>query len=144
MKLLNLLSVVLLIGAFSINNAKTKSLDGTWCVGEEGFVLTFSGKDSLHVTSKSDESIKANGTYLKNDTSFSATVINGDVVMKIKYRYQWAGDDSVKALAEQFLINDEPVNSPTEWMFMVKCDNCSEKPKNSQKEDVTASAKKKN
>ena len=104
-----------------ISAEKAPSLNGTWCVGEEGFILRFSGKDSLHVTSSTDESIQAEGSYNKNDTSFTATVKNGDVTMKMKYLYRWCSKDSIKAKAEQFTINDEPVNSPEEWMFMVRC-----------------------
>jgi hypothetical protein len=106
----------------SVINAKNESsFNGTWCVGEEGFILRFSGKDSLHVTSSTDESIKAEGSYKKDDTCFTATVINGDVTMKMRYLYRWCSKDSIKAKAEQFTINDEPVNSPEEWMFMVRC-----------------------
>lgn len=144
MKLITSLTAILFIGAFTINMAKTESLNGTWCVGEEGFILTFSGKDSLHVASNNDESIQASGTYQKNDTTFTAKVINGDVTMKMKYRYQWAGSDSIKALAEIFTINDETVNSPTEWMYMIRCSNPSGTDTNSQKAGIAASTKKKN
>ncbi|NLL14777.1 MAG: hypothetical protein GX267_15340 [Fibrobacter sp.] len=121
MKNIALIITVFLVITSVISAEKAPSLNGTWCVGEEGFILRFSGKDSLHVTSSTDESIQAEGSYNKNDTSFTATVKNGDVTMKMKYLYRWCSKDSIKAKAEQFTINDEPVNSPEEWMFMVRC-----------------------
>lgn len=121
MKNMVFIIVAILTAASVINAEKSATLNGTWCVGEEGFVLRFSGKDSLHVTSSTDESIQAEGSYKKSDTSFTATVVNGDVTMKMRYLYRWCSKDSIKAKAEQFTINDEPVNSPEEWMFMVRC-----------------------
>jgi hypothetical protein len=119
-------NIALIIATFltlvsAISAEKAVSLNGTWCVGEEGFILKFSGKDSLHVTSSTDESIQAKGSYKKNDSSFTATVVNGDVTMKMKYLYRWCSNDSIMAKAEQFTINDEPINSPEEWMSMVRC-----------------------
>ncbi len=143
MRLVTSITAALIMGAFTVNMAKTNSLNGTWCVGEEGFVLTFSGKDSLRVTSNTDESINAEGTYQKNDTSFTAKLINGDVSMKMKYRYRWVGSDSIKALAEQFTINDEQINSPTEWMYMVRCSSSSNTNTDSPKTGTVDSATKK-
>ena len=82
MKNIALIITVFLVITSVISAEKAPSLNGTWCVGEEGFILRFSGKDSLHVTSSTDESIQAEGSYNKNDTSFTATVKNGDVTMK--------------------------------------------------------------
>jgi len=86
------------------------TLLGTWCVGEDGLVLTFEGEDTLKVASLSDESVSGTGIYIKNDSAFTATVANGDVEMKMRYRYQWAGDDTVKAKAEFFTINGDSVS----------------------------------
>ncbi len=144
MKSIILAMTVLLAGVSYINAGDIASLNGTWCVGEEGFVLRFFGKDSLHVTSSTDESIKAEGSYKKTDTSFTATVINGDVSMKMKYLYRWCSADSIKAKAEQFTINDEQVNSPEEWMYMVRCKGPEEKDPTSSKSAPEASGKKKN
>lgn len=100
---------------------KADTLNGTWCVGEDGLVLTFSGKDSLQVSSQADESVNGSGTYVKSDTSFTATVLNGDVTMKMKYIYRWKGIDTVEARAELFMVNDETIDTPAEWMFMTRC-----------------------
>ncbi|NLW30519.1 MAG: hypothetical protein GXY77_03580 [Fibrobacter sp.] len=97
------------------------TLLGTWCVGEDGLVLTFEGEDTLKVASLSDESVSGTGIYIKNDSAFTATVANGDVEMKMRYRYQWAGDDTVKAKAEFFTINGDSVSFPEEWMSMTRC-----------------------
>lgn len=100
-----------------------KNLNGTWCVGEDGFILTFEGKDTLKVSSLSDESISGIGVYKKTDSAFTATVINGDVEMKMGYDYLWAGNDTVKAKAKFFTINGESVAYPEEWMWMTKCNS---------------------
>jgi len=105
----------------TISGTEKGSLNGTWCVGEDGLVLTFSGVDSLLVSSKSDASVKGSGTYTRTDSSFTATVINGDLSMKMKYSYKWYSNDSIGAKAEFFTINEESVNYPTEWMSMKRC-----------------------
>lgn len=97
------------------------TLLGTWCVGEDGLVLTFEGEDTLKVASLSDESVSGTGIYKKNDSAFTATVANGDVEMKMRYRYQWVGNDTVKAKAEFFTINGDSVSFPEEWMSMTRC-----------------------
>ena len=99
---------------------KTNSLLGTWVVTESGLVLTFSGKDSLSVTSVTDSSVKGNGTYLKNDSTFSAIVKNNDIIMKMNYRYRWKNQDNVEAQAILFTVNEDTVDSPKEWTAMTR------------------------
>lgn len=142
MKLMFKITTILFLTTLSIYAAKPGSINGTWCVSDDGFILAFSGKDSIHVSSSSDESIKAAGVYQKSDSILTATVVNGDVTMKMKYRYHWAGADSIKALTEQFTINDEPVTTPAEWMYMVRCNTGEATGSNDQKQSTSTSKKK--
>lgn len=115
----------LVICILSISIAKTADkinpLLGTWCVGENGLILTFSGKDSLSVASISDSSVNGKGTYQKNDSTFSATISNNDIIMKMQYRYHWKGKDSIEAQAINFTVNGDTVDSPKEWSAMTRC-----------------------
>ncbi|MBN1575595.1 MAG: hypothetical protein JW913_03530 [Chitinispirillaceae bacterium] len=100
--------------------APADKLHGTWCTGEEGMVLRFSG-DSLFVTSTSDETIQGVGKYQRTDSTFAATLLNDEVTLKMRYLYRWKGSDTVEAKATLFTINDEAVEHPQEWMSMVRC-----------------------
>ncbi len=100
-----------------------RSLNGTWCTGEDdGMLLTFSGKDTLTVTSSSDESIGGSGRYTNTDSTFSATLHNGDLVLAMQYLYRWKGNDTIEAKATMFMIDSEAVGVPEEWMSMERCD----------------------
>lgn len=123
--------VFLCLITITIAQKNNNKLQGTWCVGEDGLVLTFKGKDTLKVASLSDESVSGTGIYEKNDSAFTATVLNGDVEMKMRYRYQWIGNDTVKAKAEFFTINGDSVSFPEEWMAMTRCDFKEMQPKES-------------
>jgi hypothetical protein len=129
MKTIILISAVIVAGALSIFAAKPESLIGTWCVGEDGMVLTFAGKDTLIVSSTADESVNGTGTYQKTDSSFVATIINGDLTMKMSYKYRWSGADTVKAKAELFTVNGDSISYPVEWMFMTRCKKSSDQVK---------------
>lgn len=105
--------------------AQTKSapcdFSGIWHTEDEGMILTFTAKDSLFVTSPSDETIKGKGTYAKtSDSTFTATIKNDDLTIKMTYLYRWKGVDTVSAKAILFTINDESVEQPQEWMNMVR------------------------
>lgn len=103
-----LLSVIFVSGA----TEKINSFLGTWIVGDAGLVLTFSGKDSLSVTSVSDSSVKGNGTYIKSDSTFSTTINNNDIIMKMQYRFRFKSKDSIEAQAILFTVNGDTVDSP--------------------------------
>lgn len=111
---------------FSAVPEKKFSLTGTWCANDNGLILTFSGKDSLSVESVSDSSIKGNGTYLKTDSTFIATINTNEIVMKMQYRYHWKNKDSIEAQAIQFSVNGEVVDSPKEWAIMTRCSKTSQ------------------
>lgn len=109
-----------LSSSFSGNN-KPVDFNGTWCAGSDGLILTFFAKDSLLVGSSSDESIKGNGVYKRTDTTFSATVKNGDVTMAMKYRYLSKSTDTVSAQAIYFRVDGDSVQVPEEWVDMTRC-----------------------
>lgn len=114
--------VTLLLSVFSISGAaeKMSSLLGTWIVGDAGLVLTFSGKDSLSVTSVTDSSVKGNGSYVKSDSTFFTTINNNDIIMKMQYRFRWKTKDSIEAQAILFTVNGDTVDSPKEWTAMTR------------------------
>ena len=101
--------------------APLPSLNGTWCAGDDGMQLTFSGNDTLSIGSTADESMGGSGIYRKTDSTFSATLKNGDLTLSLKYLYRWKGKDTVEARALEFTINDEAVDFPKEWMSMGRC-----------------------
>ncbi len=96
-------------------------LQGTWCTGEEGMVLRFSEKDSIFVSSASDESVQGKGKYSFTDSTFTASINNGETRLTMHYLYRWKGTDTVEAKATLFLVNDEAIEHPQEWMSMVRC-----------------------
>jgi hypothetical protein len=116
-------SSVLLFVLFSLSAllaAEKKSLLGTWYAGEDGLVLTFAGKDSLFVKSLSDSSMGGSGTYTRTDSTFSASVNNGDMSMKMIYTYRWKGKDTVEAKPIYMDVNGDSVEYPHEWATMVR------------------------
>lgn len=106
--------------AFS-GSAKKIDFNGTWCAGTDGLILTFFAKDSLQVGSTSDESIKGYGVYKRTDSTFSATVKNGDVTMEMMYRYLSKGVDTVSAKALYFRVDGDSVEVPADWIDMTRC-----------------------
>jgi hypothetical protein len=97
-------------------------LTGTWCVGREGLVISFGGKDSIRVTSSSDESIDGRGTYTKKGETLTATLTNEDLTLRMGYRYQIKPDSSIRARILFFTVNGDSVNHPVRWLQMKRCD----------------------
>jgi hypothetical protein len=123
MKKLSIISVILVSFLSTAFSGNTKKIDfnGTWCAGTDGLILTFFAKDSLQVGSTSDESIKGYGVYKRTDSTFSATVKNGDVTMEMMYRYLSKGVDTVSAKALYFLVDGDSTEVPTDWIDMTRC-----------------------
>jgi hypothetical protein len=116
--------VLMLTIAYSGAPEKTAgTLAGRWCVGDNGLILTFTGKDTMSVASLTDSTTKGSGTYQKDDSTFSATIMNSDMVMKMKYRYRWKAKESIEAQAIIFTVNNDTVDSPKEWTTMTRCAN---------------------
>lgn len=114
-----LLLTLIISGANAKDEAKT--LNGQWCADDMGLILIFDTRDSMQVKSTSDSTFKGNGTYTKTDTTFSATMRNDNIVIKMNFRYRWKNATTIEALPTLFTVGDEPVESPKEWKIMTRC-----------------------
>jgi hypothetical protein len=135
-KISTVIAIITSIISISLATEKSNALLGTWVVGDAGLILTFSGKDSLSVASVTDSSVKGNGTYVKSDTTFSATINNNDIIMKMQYRYRWKNKDNVEAQAILFTVNGDSVESPKEWASMTRYSKVSKTEQGSTKKST--------
>ncbi len=94
---------------------------GTWCIGNERLIITFSGEDSLSVTSLRDESIQGKGTFEIKDSLLIANVINDELELKMGYRYKKRDNNSLRAKIVFLTVDGDSVNHPRRWMRMEKC-----------------------
>lgn len=113
-----LISILLLFTTIASDDIFT----GTWCIGAERLIITFTGKDSLHVSSKRDETIQGKGTYEQTDSTLTATILNEDLILKMGYRYKKKSDDMLRAKIAYITVDGDSVNHPRRWMKMEKCD----------------------
>ncbi len=100
---------------------KLKDFSGQWCANDMGLVMIFDSSDSMQVKSTSDSTFQGKGTYTKTDTTFSATMKNDNIVIKMNFRYRWKNAVTIEAMPELFTVSDEPVESPKEWKIMTRC-----------------------
>lgn len=114
--------LALCLAAFNAAAAPADIFKGTWCVGREGLVISFSGKDSISVSSLSDESVNGRGTYEKKGQSLTATLTNEDLLLKMGYQYEVKQDSSIRARITFFTVNGDSVNHPKRWLRMKRCD----------------------
>ncbi len=116
-------SLLLVTLICSVTNASEKLRDfsGQWCANDMGLIMIFDSNDSMQVKSTSDSSFQGKGTYAKTDTTFSATMKNDNIVIKMNFRYRWKNDTTIEAMPELFTVSDEPVESPKEWKIMTRC-----------------------
>lgn len=110
-----------LVIAVGLSTAEKDPFDGTWCIGNQRLVIEFLGNDSIHITSRSDESIDGKGTFVKNDSSFTATLINDDLELKMGYRYKMRDENRLKAKITFFTVDGDSVDHPERWLRMEKC-----------------------
>ena len=113
-----LLTILLYIPASSKNDFFT----GTWCIGDERLIITFTDKDSINVTSMKDETINGKGTYEKKDSTLIATLLNDDLELKMGYRYKRKSNSKIRAKIIFFTVDGDSVNHPNRWMRMERCD----------------------
>lgn len=113
---------------------------GTWCVGREGLVISFIGKDSLDVWSKRDESMKGNGTYENKDSMLVAKIKNEDLNIEMGYKYKWKTDSLIRAKILYITINEDSVNHPHRWLRMRKCDPETYDPDNELEDELDEEA----
>ena len=112
------ISIILLFSTVSSDDFFT----GTWCIGAERLIITFSSGDSLYVTSKRDETIQGKGTYEETDSTLTATILNEDLILKMGYRYKKKSDDMLRVKIAYITVDGDSVNHPRRWMKMEKCD----------------------
>lgn len=111
----------LTIFSLYITVASDDFFTGTWCIGAEKLIITFAAKDSLYVSSKRDETIQGQGTYVKTDSTLTATIINEDLTLKMGYRYRKKSEDMLRAKIAYITVDGDSVNHPRRWMRMEKC-----------------------
>jgi hypothetical protein len=116
----SLLLLTLIISGINAADTK-KTLSGQWCADDMGLILIFDTRDSMQVQSTSDSTFKGIGTYTKTDTTFSATMKNDNIVIKMNFKYRWKNTTTIEALPVLFTVSDEPVESPKEWKIMTRC-----------------------
>ncbi|MFW5774924.1 MAG: hypothetical protein ACOCW2_01425 [Chitinivibrionales bacterium] len=97
--------------------------DGTWCVSDEGLVISFLGSDSLAIASLRDESVSGRGTYAIKDTILVASIQSEELTMEMGYHYKWRTDSLVRARITFFTLNGDSVNHPHHWLKMIRCEN---------------------
>ncbi|MGE5671246.1 MAG: hypothetical protein ACM31E_07365 [Fibrobacterota bacterium] len=116
------LLLILTLITSGTNAAETsKTLSGQWCANDMGLILIFDTSDSMQVKSISDSTFQGKGTYTKTDTTFSATMKNDNIVIRMNFKYRWKNTTTIEALPVLFTVNDEPVESPKEWKIMTRC-----------------------
>jgi hypothetical protein len=108
--------------SLSLAGAKKSPFKGTWCIGRDRMVIDFIGKDSIHIYSKADESVNGRGTFIKNDTTFVASLKNNDLELKMGYQYRLVDSESLKAKITFFTVDGDSVDHPKRWLRMSKCD----------------------
>ena len=113
---------LLILFSLSLSNSADKIFTGTWCVGREGLVITFIGKDSIHVTSLSDESVNGRGTYARKGTKLTAKLTSEELELNMGYQYKIREDSTIKAKILFFTVNGDSVNHPRRWLRMKRCD----------------------
>jgi hypothetical protein len=90
-----------------------KTMNGTWCIEQEGLTITFAGKDSLTVSSTEEDGVTGKGSYTMSDSIFSATVANEELSVKLGYRYAWQKDSTINAKQIYFIVDkDTAENNP--------------------------------
>ena len=122
MKKVKFIIVFLSVTLFFLTVSSGDFLLGTWCIGDERLIITFSTGDSLYVSSKRDETIQGRGTYEKTDSTLTATILNEDLILKMGYRYKKKSDDMLRAKIAYITVDGDSVNHPRRWMKMEKCD----------------------
>lgn len=116
-----ILIITVIFVSVAIVTAEKNPLKGTWCIGNQRLVIEFLNKDSIHITSRSDESINGHGTFTSQDSSFIATIINDDLELKMGYLYKMKDERRLKAKITFFTVDGDSVDHPDRWLRMEKC-----------------------
>lgn len=97
------------------------AFEGTWCVPAQQLRITFHAEDSLSVRSTADEGVSGEGAYEMAESTFVATVVNGELTIVMAYHYRWENDSTFQARPLSFTINQDTVSHPDEWLEMRRC-----------------------
>jgi hypothetical protein len=115
-------AVMMILYSLALSSSSDKIFSGTWCVGREGLVISFIGKDSIRVTSLSDESVDGQGTYSRKGATLNAKLTSEELELNMGYKYKVREDSSIKAKILFFTVNGDSVNHPRRWLRMRRCD----------------------
>ena len=116
-----IIAVSLLITLFFSSSLFSKSLSGSWCLEEEDVTITFVGKDSINVSSTSEDGVNGSGKYEKRDTMFVATISSGDLKIQMGYQYKWVNDSTLDTRTLFLTVNGDSVNTPESSVKMTRC-----------------------
>jgi len=95
---------------------------GTWCVGNQRLVIEFPGKNAIVISSRGDDAFSGKGTYTETDTSFTATIKNEELEIKIGYTYKFKDKKTLRAKITFFTVDGEAVDDyPKRWLRMQSC-----------------------
>ncbi|MBD3418705.1 MAG: hypothetical protein GF398_01175 [Chitinivibrionales bacterium] len=111
---------------FGYSFSVAKGLSGDWCIEKEGLIIHFTGRDSLRVSSSTEEGVSGNGFYKMNDSTLRATVRNEDLIIEMGYNYKWKNDSTLLAKPAFLIINADTVEHTDTWMNMSKCTSAAE------------------
>jgi hypothetical protein len=102
--------------------ASKNIFQGTWCMGGEGLIISFMGKDSISVTThKKDGSMSGVGTYVKGDSLLNATVSNQDLNLKLGFLYKIRDAQTIRAKMYYLMVDGEKIDHPSRWMRLRRC-----------------------
>ena len=99
-----------------------RSLEGTWCIDGEDVRLTFTGTDSVVVSSTSEEGINGSGSYTALDTMFVAQLISDELEIRMGYTYDWTSDSTLAGRPLFLTLNGDSLDVPAEAVIMTRCD----------------------
>jgi len=78
-------------------------------------------KDSVHVTSNSEEGVDGWGKYEKLDSMFVASVEGDEVQIRMGYKYTWSSDSTIEAKTLFMTVNGDSVKTPDKLVQMRRC-----------------------
>ena len=98
---------------------KVSLFTGSWNADDGSMIIAFSGKDSLHVTNGSGtKKLDSKGTYSSTDSTFSASLMNNEVAIKMDFVYKVKNKKTISAMIVGFTVDGEKTEYPKKWMSM--------------------------
>ena len=94
---------------------------GSWKANDGTMLISFFGTDSLKVTdSKGQKKSESVGTFVKNDTTFTATLLNSELTLNMVFRFKVKDKKTVTAMITEFSVDGEKTDAPKKWMTMTR------------------------